>query len=320
MAAAITFDFDPTVSPFGLPVRLETLALCGVIFLTLILIALRAGRVKFSDEAAAGTRGSGGRLRRDDLILIAFGVVPGAVVGGRLGYGLLHLDYYSANPMALTDPGQGGLGLTLAVLFGTATGLAVARLLAAPIDRWLGVAGVPILLGLGLGKLTMVLGGTGQGSYSGASWATSYPGDGPWGSMRPDFPALPAQAVEGGLVLLAVLAVVTAPLLLRLRVRRWGRIVRPGRSPWREWSLLTGSQGFATIICLWISARFFAVFTWRDAAVLGPFRAEHIVLLIALAVAVAAPGLEPSMRRFQQARASRRAARAATKTAVVSGG
>jgi hypothetical protein len=120
--------------------------------------------------------------------------------------------------------------------------------------------------------------------------------------------------------LLAVLAVVTAPLLLRLRVRRWGRIVRPGRSPWREWSLLTGSQGFATIICLWISARFFAVFAWRDAAVLGPFRAEHIVLLIALAVAVAAPGLEPSMRRFHQARASRRAARAASKTAVVSGG
>ncbi|HEX7496567.1 MAG TPA: hypothetical protein VF349_08025, partial [Candidatus Limnocylindrales bacterium] len=102
MLDVIRFDFDPAVSPFGLTVRLETLALGGVVLLVLVLIALAAGRASGPIDAerhdAAGSRSRAvGQLRRDDLILIAFGVVPGAVVGGRLGYGLIHLDYYRAN-------------------------------------------------------------------------------------------------------------------------------------------------------------------------------------------------------------------------------
>ena len=286
MPAAITFDFDPTVSPFGLSVRLETVALGAVIFFVLVLIALRAGREGKGLEAAAGVRSPDGKLRRDDLILIAFGVVPGAIVGGRLGYCLLHLDYYASNPLAVTDPGQGGLGLSMAVLGGIVTGIAVARLLAAPIGRWLGVAGLPVLLGLGLGKLATMLGGTGQGRYSDASWATSYSGDGPWGSMRPDFPALPAQALEGGLVLAIAAAVMIVPIVLRLRVRPWWRLARLGWSPWHEWPLLTGSAGFTTMIVLWAVARFVAVFAWRDASLVGPFRAEHAILVFMLAAVI----------------------------------
>jgi prolipoprotein diacylglyceryltransferase len=119
-----------------------------------------------------------GRLRRDDLILIAFGAVPGAVVGGRLDYGLLHLDYFGADLSRLTDPAQGGLALSLAVVLGTVAALAVARLLTAPIATWLHVASGPLLIGLGFGKLAMVLGGDGQGQFSDASWATAY--------VRPD--------------------------------------------------------------------------------------------------------------------------------------
>jgi len=74
MPAAITFDFDPTVSPFGLPVRLETLALGAVIFFVLVLIAIRAGRESRGEEAVAGGRSPDGKLRRDDLILMAFGL------------------------------------------------------------------------------------------------------------------------------------------------------------------------------------------------------------------------------------------------------
>ena len=91
------------------------------------------GTAAGDESTGTGSAHSAGRLRRDDLILIAFGVVPGAFVGGRLGYGLIHLDYYRANPSTLGDPGQGGLALTLAVVLGTLSGLAVARLLAAPI-------------------------------------------------------------------------------------------------------------------------------------------------------------------------------------------
>jgi hypothetical protein len=320
----IRFDFDPTASPFGLSIRLETLALCGVIFLVLVLTALRAGRAPVPDvttvsvarETAAdsrGSRASGGRLRRDDLILIGFGVVPGAVVGGRLSYVLVHLDYYLTKPGAITDPSQGGLGLTLAVVLGVLSGLAVARLLSAPIERWLHVAGVPVLLGLGLGKLALMLGGAGQGSYADSSLATSYVGAGPWGSLNPDFPALPSQAIEGVLVLLAAAVVMLVPLLLRVRFRPWRSIVRPGWSPRREWSMLGGANGFATVLALWIVARFAAAFTWRDARILGPFNTEQIVLLVVLGLVVAAPSAPADLRSARRNWAAWRVARAAAK-------
>ena len=322
MPDVIRFDFDPMAAPFGLSIRLETLALCGVIFIVLVLIALRAGRAPVPDvptaagshetvEDSRGSRESGGRLRRDDLILIAFGVVPGAVVGGRLSYILIHLDYYNANPGALADPSRGGLGLTLAVVLGTITGLAVARLLAAPIERWLHVAGVPVLLGLGFGKLTLLLGGAGQGRYSDSSLATSYVGSGPWGSLNPDFPALPSQAIEAVLILVAAAGVMLVPLLLRLRFRPWRSVVRPGWSPRREWSLLNGGTGFATVISLWIMARFVAAFTWRDAHVLGPFNAEQIVLLVVLALVLASPAVPADIRKARGRWSAWRAARAA---------
>jgi prolipoprotein diacylglyceryltransferase len=300
---SIRFDFDPTVSPFGLTVRLETLALGGVILLVLVLVALQAGRtsrrIDAESDDAAGSRSldSAGRLRRDDLILIAFGVVPGAIVGGRLDYGLIHLDYYRANPSALTDPGQGGLALTLAVVLGAVSGLAVARLLAAPIGRWLGVAGIPVLLGLGLGKLAMVAGGDGQGIYSNSSWATSFAGPGPWGSANAGYSALPSQILEGGLVLLAAAIVAGLPFLLRIRVRRWRRVVRPGWSPRREWALLSGWRGFVTILALWAVARFVAAFTWRDASVFGALRVEQILLLGLLTLLVVAL-LTPPVARW----------------------
>lgn len=311
MPGVIDYSFDPTVAPLGLSIRLETLALCAAIFLVLVLVALRAGRAPASDETI--DERSAGRLRRDDLILIGFGVVPGAVVGGRLDYGLLHLDYYLANPGALTDPSQGGLGLTLAVVLGIATGLAVARLLAAPIDRWLHVAGLPVLVGLGLGKLAMLLGGAGQGSYSDASWAVSFSGPGPWGSMNPSFPALPSQALEGGLVLTAAFGAVLVPLLLRLRLRPWHRIVRPGWSPPHEWWILTGSRGFATLLSLWIAARFVAAFTWRDARVLGPLNAEQILLVVVLMVVLIAPSVPAGLTAVRRRWSARRAGRAAAK-------
>jgi prolipoprotein diacylglyceryltransferase len=308
----IRFDFDPTVSPFGLTIRMETLALGGAILLVLVLIALMAGRAsgpidaESDDAAGSRSRGSMGRLRRDDLILIAFGVVPGAVVGGRLGYGLIHLDYYRANPSALADPGQGGLALTLAVVFGTLSGLAVARLLAAPIGRWLGVTGIPVLLGLGLGKLATVAGGEGQGAYSDSSWATSFVGFGPWGSANAGYSAVPSQVLEGGLVLLVAAMVFGLPFLLRIRVRRRQGVVRPAWSPRREWPLLSGWRGFVTILVLWAVARFSAAFTWRDARVFGPLCVEQLVLLALLVVLVVGLLSPPGVRWLPRAWASRR--------------
>jgi len=88
--------------------------------------------------------------------------VPGAVVGGRLGYLLLHADFYAATQGTILDAGQGSLELGVAVLVGTLTGVYVARLLEAPVGPWLHVAAIPTLAALALGKVAMALGGTGQ--------------------------------------------------------------------------------------------------------------------------------------------------------------
>lgn len=280
MLAVVTLSFDPAASVLGISLRLETLALAGAIFVALVLTALGAGRSRLAIAASEGvTSTAGPTLRRDDLILIGFGAVPGAVIGGRLGYALIHLDYYSTNANALLDPGQGGLALTLAVLLGTLTAVAVAGLLAAPIGRWLGVAAVPLLIGLGLGKLAMVLGGAGQGSYSDASWATSYAGPGPWNSTNPSLGAIPSQALEGGLVLALAALVLVVPFVLRIRIWHSHVLVRPGLAPHREWAVLAGGRRYLTAIGLWAVLRFAVEFTWRDAHVLGPFTADQLVLL-----------------------------------------
>lgn len=309
--AVIRLDFDPTVSWLGLTVRLETLAIAAAVFVAITLAAIGAGRMQARLDRLGSTDDAERqpRLRRDDLILIAFGAVPGAVLGGRLGYGLIHLDYYQANPASLADPGQGSLALTTGVVLGLLGALGVARLLAAPIGRWLHVASVPLLVGLGLSKLAMMLGGAGQGQYSDASWATSYVRPGPWESFNPGLSALPSQALEGGLVLIAALLILVVPVLLRFRLRRWRRIVRPGWAARRDWVALRGGRRFVTALCLWAIARILAAFTWRDARVFGPFGADQLILLAIVGTCVAWFGLAGIHGRLGAARAARKARR-----------
>src|SRR4051794_25259436 len=204
-------------------------------------------------------------LRRDDLLFILLGVIPGAVLAGRIGYILIHLDYYGVHPEYWFDPGQGSLELSFGVIGGVVAGVAVAAVLGAPLGRWLHVATVPVLVGLGLGKLAMSLGGDGQGIPApDLSWATSYIGPGPWGSLAPDVPSHPAQIYEGLLVL--IVAGLIGGLILAGRFRD-----QDGRA-------------FFAGLSLWALARVEAGFLWRDAEVVGPFRMAQIVgLLIAFA-------------------------------------
>ncbi len=322
--AGISLDFDPSTTIFGLSIRLETLALAGAVLVMLLLAAMGAGRAGAGAAAADdAARAALPKLRRDDLILIAFGAVPGAVVGGRLDYALIHLDYYQATSGAITDPSQGGYGLTLAVVFGTLTAMAVARLLAAPVGRWLGVAAVPVVLGLGLGKLAMALGGAGQGVYSTASWATGYVHSGDWGSLNPSFPAVPSQLMEGGLVLAASIFIVVLPLLLRLRIRRWGPLLRPGFTPRHDWLYLTGWRRYAILLGLWAAARFVLASTWRDAQVYRSLDVEQLILLgvaaltlVAMLIPVVARAIHRAWVWLVARRAAARVARGARRAAA----
>lgn len=195
--ALITFDFDPLLRlGDGLAVRWQMAALVAVIAAGLITAGLMARR--------AG-------LRTDDLLFITAAAVPGAVVGGRLGYLLLHLDYYSAHSEAILDPAQGSLELALGIVGGVLSGSYVASLLGAPIGAWLRTLTLPLLLVLGAGKLTMALGGSGQGQPADLPWATAYVGQGPWGSLAPELASHPSAAYEG-IAILSILTLVALAL------------------------------------------------------------------------------------------------------------
>jgi prolipoprotein diacylglyceryltransferase len=259
--AVITISLDPVLRLSDTSsVRYETIALAIVLLLGLLVAARLGLRTPAGDPDDPAAR-----LRIDDLVFITVGAVPGAIIGGRLGYALDHLDYYGTNPSAILDPAQGGLTLTLAVPLGILTGAAIARLVGAPVARWMGVAALPLLFVLAAGKLVGVLGGTGQGAVSDLPWATAYAGPGPWGSLAAGLPAHPSQVYE------AVLVAATVPLLFLLS-RLFGASRRPG-------------LGLFIALGLWAAARVVVASTWRDPVAVGPLRMEQALALAVLVVA-----------------------------------
>ena len=260
--AVIQLAFDPVLQLSDTAsVRYETIGLAVVLFLGLLAAAWIGSRTP-----SIGPYVPAPGLRVDDLVFGVVGAVPGAIIGGRLGAVLDHFDYYRTNAAAIIDPNQGGLTLTLAVPFGLLTGAAIARLLGAPVARWLHATALPLLFVLAAGKLVGVLGATGQGGPSDIAWATSYTGPGPWGSLAPDLPSHPAQVYEAILVTLAIGGLLAASRL-EVVARRDGAAMFIG-------------------LGLWAIARFLVGFTWRDSAILGPFRTEQLLALVVLAIAI----------------------------------
>jgi phosphatidylglycerol:prolipoprotein diacylglycerol transferase len=260
--AVIQLAFDPVLRLSDTAsVRYETIGVAVVLFLGLLLAA-RIGSL----TPAVGPYVPAPGLRMDDLVFCVVGAVPGAIVGGRLGAVLDHLDYYRANPTAIIDPAQGGLTLTLAIPFGIFTGAVIARLLGAPVARWLHASALPLLFVLAAGKLMGVLGATGQGTPSSLDWATAYTGPGPWGSLGADIASHPAQVYEAVLVTLAIAGLIAAS---RLEV-----VAR-----------LDGAAMFVAL-GLWAVARFLVGFTWRDPAILGPLRTEQLLALVVLTIGI----------------------------------
>ena len=138
-------------------------------------------------------------LRPDDLLFIAVAAIPGAVAGGRIGYVMLHLDYYSANPAR--DPrcdARAAFELSLAVVGGALSGgRSCAGLLGAPVGRWMHArdpaAAVRARGRQGRDDARRRRPGPAVGRRAGRR-PTSAPG--PWGSLAPELPSHPSQAYE----------------------------------------------------------------------------------------------------------------------------
>ena len=268
--AVITFAFDPVVSIGGFNVRLETIGIAVAAFVALV-VAGSVARVTPIDltrppDAPGAEPGEQNHLRADDLLYISVAALPGAVIGGRIGYVLLHWSFYQANSTLIASVGQGGFELPLAVVGGCVTGGIVGALLGAPVGRWMHALVLPVLLAIAGAKAAMVLGGTGQGVPSDVSWATAYLGPGPWGSLAPEIPAHPAQVYE---------AIATAVAIL---VVMW--FVELGSFPGRN------GGAFLLGLALWCGARAVIGIVARDRAVIGPLSMDQVISLSIAAACV----------------------------------
>lgn len=269
--ATLAFDFDPLLRlGDGLTVRWQTVALAVVIAACLM---------------AAGTAARRAGLRADDLLYIAIGAVPGAVLGGRLGYALMFPGALPDGVLSLADPTVGGLELGLGVVGGVTTASIVAMLIGAPLGRWAHLLGVFLVAALVGGKLSMALGGGGQGVPLDAPWATAYLGAGPWVSNPADVPSHPAQLYEalGSLGVALVVAIATSAGAFRRR------------------------DGARLLVALaaWAVIRAAVSVTWRDDAVLGPLPVGgSIALLIAIGMSVAAVAVVTVVPRERARRAA----------------
>jgi prolipoprotein diacylglyceryltransferase len=259
--AVIELAFDPVVQVGDVRVRLETLAVALVVFVALVVAAVVAHATPVDPsrppDAPGDEPGELNHLRADDLLYVAVAAIPGAILGGRIGYWLVHQDFFTANPGAILDPAQGGLQLSLGVVGGVLSAAVVARLLGAPVGRWMHAMVLPLLLALSAGKAALALGGSGQGTLSEAGWATAYLGPGPWGSLAPALPSNPSQLYEG----LATAFV----LLITMYVMAFD--VFRGRN----------GGAFLLAIALWAGARGLVAFTWRDPPVLGPLNMDQLI-------------------------------------------
>jgi phosphatidylglycerol:prolipoprotein diacylglycerol transferase len=287
--AVIELNFDPLLHVGQLMFRMQTIGVTLAVLAALTVAALMAPDISMQRWFSRSTETRGGPLRLDDMVLIIAGTVPGAVIGGRIVHVISFWDAYAASPLRVFDPSVGSLSLLGAVLGGLVSATYVAHLVGAPVRRWADAAAVPLLLVIGLGKLSQLLGGSGQGLPFDGPWALAFAGDHPWVSFNPRIPSHPAQVYE------AMWALAGIPIVLAL--------TGPRRIPVRvsqavAWADRVAEEGrvFVGALAWFLIGRVLVGFTWRDETILGPLNAEQVLALIGLIPALAL--LQPGARRW----------------------
>jgi prolipoprotein diacylglyceryltransferase len=300
LLAVIELNFDPLLHIAGVTIRWQTIGVTIGLLIALAIAALMApdarGQRPFFRRREpdlrplfpAAPKVEHARrvrpLRLDDMLLILAGIVPGAVVVGRVFHGLDYWSYYASQPGKLFDPSVGSLSLLGAVIGGVMTASYVARMIDAPVRRWADAAAVPMLVALGLGKLAQLLGGSGQGLPFDGAWAVAFSGAGPWVSTNPQMASHPAQVYEG-LWLLAGIPIVLLVAGKRHTPLRVNRLVAWADRTSREGALFAGALGW------FLLGRLIIGFTWRDEPIVGGLNVEQTLALISMLLTMLAYGV-----------------------------
>jgi prolipoprotein diacylglyceryltransferase len=299
LLAVIELNFDPLLHIAGMTIRWQSVGVTIALLVAFAVAALMAPNVGAQGpffrrrqpdltplfpatpkvEQARRVR----QLRLDDMVLIIAGIVPGAVVVGRVFHGLDYWSYYATQPSKLFDPGVGSLSLLGALIGGVLSASYVARMIDAPVRRWADAAAVPVLVAIGLGKLSELLGGSGQGLPFDGTWAVAFTGAGPWVSASPGMPSHPAQVYEGLWMLagIPIVLIVTGKRHAPLRVSHW--VAWADRTA-REGSLFAGALGW------FLLGRLVIGYTWRDEAIVGGLNVEQTLALITMMLTLLAYG------------------------------
>ncbi len=209
MSLALAFpNLDPVIVSFG-PVAIRWYALAYVLGLVIgwrYIRLLAKGAVPGIDKRSAD----------DFLVWCTLGVI----VGGRLGYVIFYQPgYFIAHPGQIPIVWQGGMSFHGGMLGVIGALLLFARLRKMNPLSVADAAACAVPIGLFFGRVANFINGELYGRASDVSWAMVFPGGGP----QPRHPSQLYEAFLEGLVLFAILSVLTF-------------VLRAGRRP----GLLTG--------------------------------------------------------------------------------
>ena len=108
LPAVVEIRFDPlwlSQGPLQLLLSWQGISAAAAVLVALLVAALAVSR--YRPVRAADVPADAPSLRLDDLLFIAVAIVPGAVIGGRLVYGLDYPDVYGADLDRPVRPGAG---------------------------------------------------------------------------------------------------------------------------------------------------------------------------------------------------------------------
>lgn len=99
----------------------------------------------------------------DDTVSVAMWGIVGAIVGARLFHVIDQWDFYAANPINIIKINEGGLAIFGTVVGGPLVGALYARRRGLNVPRLADVASLPLILGMGIGRIGDIVNGEHRG-------------------------------------------------------------------------------------------------------------------------------------------------------------